>query len=89
MASTKAFTQAIGDPCLSCHRVGRDRGVLSADEEATLVRALADVPGQDDVRSSWNFRRSASLLVDRAVRAMRYSSVAVTIHLLALEGAQA
>jgi glucosamine--fructose-6-phosphate aminotransferase (isomerizing) len=46
VASTKAFTCQLA--ALACLAIGagRDRGVLSADEEATLVRALADVPSQ-------------------------------------------
>src|SRR5207248_5801882 len=44
VASTKAFTcQLAALACLAI-AAGRDRGVLSGDDEALLVRALADVP---------------------------------------------
>ena len=46
VASTKAFTCQLATLACLAIAAGRDRGVLSADEEATLVRALADVPGQ-------------------------------------------
>ena len=46
VASTKAFTCQLATLACFAIAAGRDRGVLSADEEATLVRALADVPGQ-------------------------------------------
>ncbi|MGB9653877.1 MAG: glutamine--fructose-6-phosphate transaminase (isomerizing) [Pseudolabrys sp.] len=45
VASTKAFTCQLATLACLAIAAGRDRGVLSADEEATLVRALADVPG--------------------------------------------
>ena len=46
VASTKAFTCQLATLACLAIAAGRDRGVLSADEEVTLVRALADVPGQ-------------------------------------------
>ena len=46
VASTKAFTCQLATLACLAIAAGRDRGVLPADEEATLVRALADVPGQ-------------------------------------------
>ena len=46
VASTKAFTCQLATLACLAIAAGRDRGVLSADDEATLVRALADVPGQ-------------------------------------------
>jgi glutamine---fructose-6-phosphate transaminase (isomerizing) len=46
VASTKAFTCQLATLACLAIAAGRDRGVLSAEEEATLVRALADVPGQ-------------------------------------------
>jgi glucosamine--fructose-6-phosphate aminotransferase (isomerizing) len=45
VASTKAFTCQLGTLACLAIAAGRDRGVLSADDEAALVRALADVPG--------------------------------------------
>ena len=44
VASTKAFTCQLGTLACLAIAAGRDRGVLSADDEAALVRALADVP---------------------------------------------
>jgi len=44
VASTKAFTCQLATLACLAIAAGRDRGVLSADEEAPLVRALADVP---------------------------------------------
>ena len=45
VASTKAFTCQLATLACLAIAAGRDRGVLPAGEEATLVRALADVPG--------------------------------------------
>ena len=45
VASTKAFTCQLATLACLAIAAGRDRGVLSADDEVTLVRALADVPG--------------------------------------------
>jgi glutamine---fructose-6-phosphate transaminase (isomerizing) len=45
VASTKAFTCQLATLACLAIAAGRDRGVLSTEEEASLVRALADVPG--------------------------------------------
>jgi glutamine---fructose-6-phosphate transaminase (isomerizing) len=45
VASTKAFTCQLATLACLAIAAGRDRGVLSADGEAELVRALAAVPG--------------------------------------------
>jgi glucosamine--fructose-6-phosphate aminotransferase (isomerizing) len=45
VASTKAFTCQLATLACLAIAAGRDRGVLSSDEEVALVRALADVPG--------------------------------------------
>ena len=45
VASTKAFTCQLATLACVAIAAGRDRGVLSADDEAKLVRALVDVPG--------------------------------------------
>jgi glucosamine--fructose-6-phosphate aminotransferase (isomerizing) len=45
VASTKAFTCQLATLACLAIMAGRERGVLSADDEVTLVRALADVPG--------------------------------------------
>ena len=45
VASTKAFTCQLATLACLAIAAGRDRGVLSADDEAALVWALADVPG--------------------------------------------
>ncbi len=44
VASTKAFTCQLATLACLAIAAGRNRGVLSADDEAPLVRALADVP---------------------------------------------
>ena len=44
VASTKAFTCQLGTLACLAIAAGRDRGVLSADEEVRLVRALTEVP---------------------------------------------
>jgi glucosamine--fructose-6-phosphate aminotransferase (isomerizing) len=44
VASTKAFTCQLATLACLAVAAGRDRGVLSAEDEAPLVRALADVP---------------------------------------------
>ncbi len=44
MASTKVFTCQLATLVCLAIAAGRDRGVLSADDEVPLVRALADVP---------------------------------------------
>ena len=44
VASTKAFTCQLATLACLAIAAGRDRGVLSAEDEALLVRALADVP---------------------------------------------
>ena len=44
VASTKAFTCQLATLACLAIAAGRDRGVLSADDEVQLVRALADVP---------------------------------------------
>jgi glucosamine--fructose-6-phosphate aminotransferase (isomerizing) len=44
VASTKAFTCQLATLACVAIAAGRDRGVLSADDEVALVRALADVP---------------------------------------------
>jgi SIS domain len=44
VASTKAFTCQLATLACLAVAAGRDRGVLSADDEVPLVRALADVP---------------------------------------------
>jgi glucosamine--fructose-6-phosphate aminotransferase (isomerizing) len=44
VASTKAFTCQLATLACLAIAAGRARGVLSADDEAPLVRALADVP---------------------------------------------
>jgi glucosamine--fructose-6-phosphate aminotransferase (isomerizing) len=44
VASTKAFTCQLATLACLAIAAGRDRGVLSADQEGALVRALADVP---------------------------------------------
>src|SRR5258708_1072227 len=44
VASTKAFTCQLATLACLAIAAGRDRGVLSADDEVPLVRALADVP---------------------------------------------
>ena len=44
VASTKAFTCQLATLACLAIAAGRDRGVLSADDEVSLVRALADVP---------------------------------------------
>jgi glucosamine--fructose-6-phosphate aminotransferase (isomerizing) len=44
VASTKAFTCQLATLACVAIAAGRDRGVLSADDEAKLVRALVDVP---------------------------------------------
>jgi glucosamine--fructose-6-phosphate aminotransferase (isomerizing) len=45
VASTKAFVCQLATLACLAIAAGRDRGVLSADDEAPLVRALAGVPG--------------------------------------------
>jgi glucosamine--fructose-6-phosphate aminotransferase (isomerizing) len=45
VASTKAFVCQLTTLACLAIAAGRDRGVLSADDEVPLVRALADVPG--------------------------------------------
>src|SRR2546421_10224296 len=45
VASTKAFTCQLATLACLAIAAGRDRGALSADDEAPLVRALTDVPG--------------------------------------------
>jgi glutamine---fructose-6-phosphate transaminase (isomerizing) len=45
VASTKAFTCQLATLACLAIAAGRDRGVLAAEEEVALVRALADVPG--------------------------------------------
>ena len=45
VASTKAFTCQLATLACLAIAAGRERGVLAADDEAALVRALADVPG--------------------------------------------
>jgi glutamine---fructose-6-phosphate transaminase (isomerizing) len=45
VASTKAFTCQLATLACLAGAAGRDRGALSADEEALLVRALGDLPG--------------------------------------------
>jgi glucosamine--fructose-6-phosphate aminotransferase (isomerizing) len=45
VASTKAFTCQLATLACLAIAAGRQRGVLSADDEVPLVRALADVPG--------------------------------------------
>jgi glucosamine--fructose-6-phosphate aminotransferase (isomerizing) len=44
VASTKAFTCQLATLACLAIAAGRERGVLSAEDEASLVRALADVP---------------------------------------------
>jgi glutamine---fructose-6-phosphate transaminase (isomerizing) len=44
VASTKAFTCQLATLACVAIAAGRDRGVLSADDEAQLVRALGEVP---------------------------------------------
>ena len=44
VASTKAFTCQLATLACLAIAAGRDRGVLSVDDEMLLVRALADVP---------------------------------------------
>jgi len=44
VASTKAFTCQLATLACLAVAAGRDRGVLSADDEVPLARALADVP---------------------------------------------
>jgi glucosamine--fructose-6-phosphate aminotransferase (isomerizing) len=44
VASTKAFTCQLATLACLAIAAGRDRGVLSADDEVPLVRALANVP---------------------------------------------
>jgi glutamine---fructose-6-phosphate transaminase (isomerizing) len=44
VASTKAFTCQLATLACVAIAAGRDRGVLSADDEAKLVQALVDVP---------------------------------------------
>ena len=44
VASTKAFTCQLATLACLAIAAGRDRGVLSPDQEGALVRALADVP---------------------------------------------
>jgi glucosamine--fructose-6-phosphate aminotransferase (isomerizing) len=44
VASTKAFTCQLATLACLAVAAGRDRGVLSADDEVPLMRALADVP---------------------------------------------
>src|SRR3979409_806605 len=44
VASTKAFTCQLATLACLAIAAGRDRGVLSADDEGPLVRARADVP---------------------------------------------
>ncbi|MBR1213966.1 glutamine--fructose-6-phosphate transaminase (isomerizing) [Bradyrhizobium sp. JYMT SZCCT0180] len=44
VASTKAFTSQLATLACLAVAAGRARGVLSADDEVALVRALADVP---------------------------------------------
>ena len=44
VASTKAFTCQLATLACLAVAAGRDRGMLSADDEVPLVRALADVP---------------------------------------------
>ena len=44
VASTKAFTCQLATLACLAIAAGRDRGVLSADDEVPLVRALVDVP---------------------------------------------
>jgi glutamine---fructose-6-phosphate transaminase (isomerizing) len=44
VASTKAFTCQLATLACLVIAAGRDRGVLSADHEAELVRALSEVP---------------------------------------------
>jgi glucosamine--fructose-6-phosphate aminotransferase (isomerizing) len=45
VASTKAFTCQLATLACLAIAAGRDRGVLSTEDEASLVQALADVPG--------------------------------------------
>jgi glucosamine--fructose-6-phosphate aminotransferase (isomerizing) len=45
VASTKAFTCQLATLACLAVAAGRDRGALSADDVAPLVRALGDVPG--------------------------------------------
>jgi glutamine---fructose-6-phosphate transaminase (isomerizing) len=45
VASTKAFTCQLATLACLAIAAGRDRGVLSVDDEVPLVRALADIPG--------------------------------------------
>jgi glucosamine--fructose-6-phosphate aminotransferase (isomerizing) len=45
VASTKAFTCQLSTLACLAIAAGRDRGVLSVDDEVPLVRALADIPG--------------------------------------------
>jgi glutamine---fructose-6-phosphate transaminase (isomerizing) len=45
VASTKAFTCQLATLACLAIAAGRSRGVLSADDEVSLVRALGDVPG--------------------------------------------
>ena len=45
VASTKAFTCQLATLACLAVAAGRDRGVLSADDGAPLVRALGDLPG--------------------------------------------
>ncbi|SDP25612.1 glutamine--fructose-6-phosphate transaminase (isomerizing) [Afipia sp. GAS231] len=45
VASTKAFTCQLATLACLAIAAGRARGVLSADDEAALVRALVEVPG--------------------------------------------
>jgi glutamine---fructose-6-phosphate transaminase (isomerizing) len=44
VASTKAFTCQLATLACLAIAAGRDRGVVSSDEEVALVRALADIP---------------------------------------------
>jgi glucosamine--fructose-6-phosphate aminotransferase (isomerizing) len=44
VASTKAFTCQLATLACLAIAAGRDRGVVSSDEEVVLVRALADIP---------------------------------------------
>ncbi|WGD49469.1 glutamine--fructose-6-phosphate transaminase (isomerizing) [Bradyrhizobium sp. CB1650] len=44
VASTKAFTCQLATLACMAIAAGRDRGVLSAEDEKSLVRALADIP---------------------------------------------
>jgi glucosamine--fructose-6-phosphate aminotransferase (isomerizing) len=45
VASTKAFTCQLATLACLAVAAGRDRGALSADDEAPLVRALGNIPG--------------------------------------------